>query len=129
MCPVDEHPAGEGAAATVFEFERLHDICGDDAGLEREFLEKLLATTPAALTQLAAALAAADPARVRADAHALKGSCLTLGAAALGAVCQQIELAAHRGDLEAARVLLARAHAEFERLRAVLDDYLAREHE
>jgi HPt (histidine-containing phosphotransfer) domain-containing protein len=122
MCPRDD-----ANAATVFEFERLHDICGDDAALEREFLEKLLASTPEALAQLAAALAAGDPPRVRADAHALKGSCLTLGAAALGAVCQEIELAARRDDLDRARALLVRAREEFRRLQSLLGGYLARD--
>ncbi|HLK12650.1 MAG TPA: Hpt domain-containing protein [Candidatus Binatia bacterium] len=126
MCPLDENRAAEDGTAAVFEFDRLRDICGDDATLEREFLEKLLHTTPDALSQLDSALAAGDPARVRSDAHSLKGSCLTLGAAALGAVCEQIESTARRGDLDPAHELLARARTEFHRLRRLLDGYLAR---
>jgi two-component system, sensor histidine kinase and response regulator len=46
---------------------------------------------PAQLTAIADAVKSGDPARVKAAAHKLKGSCLALGAARMAALCRAIE--------------------------------------
>ena len=112
--------------SAVFEFERLHEVCDGDHELEQEFLTKLLSSAADVLAQLTASLAAGDGARMQTDAHSLKGVCLTLGANALGAVCEELEQTSRDGDLRPAREMLARAKHDLQALRRVIEPYLGR---
>ena len=53
--------------------------------------------------------------------HSLKGSAVTIGADAFGAVCAELEALGHERALDDARDTLARARQEFARLRAALE--------
>ena len=112
------------ATGAVLHLARLHDSCVGDAKTERACLGKLMASAPELLEQIATGLGAGDGPRVRIDAHTLKGSCLILGADALGGVCARLEEAAQEGNLDAARALLADAEHELERLREVVAAHL-----
>ena len=122
----DAAPAArrEDTARMVFEFERLHDVCMDDADVERKFVGDLLAIVPQTIARMTASVAAGDAAQVHASAHALKGHCLMLGAKALGLVCGELEHDARDGHLDRGRELLARAELELIRVRTVLETYL-----
>ncbi len=128
LCPSHSwegaEPIPQATAPPVFDFDRLHRSSGDDAKFARELVEILLHTAPQGLARLAAALEAGDAKEMDEAAHTLKGTCLTIGAQALGEVCQELMLLGRAGDLSAAPLLIARAEREFERLRAVLETYL-----
>jgi two-component system chemotaxis response regulator CheY len=111
-------------ACSVLQLDRLREACMADTEAEHMFLRRLMASAPEMLAQIQAALAAGDGARVLADAHGLKGDCLTLGADALGAACEGMEKAAQQGDLAAARALLAQAERELTRLRRAVEAHL-----
>ncbi len=121
---VVESLAGQ-PSRSVLKLERLHDSCMADPDTERECLDRLTASAHEALTHIDAALDAGDGARVHADAHALMGSCLMLGAEALGETCAVLEKAASHGDLARARALLAQAKRELERLREAVKVFLS----
>jgi HPt (histidine-containing phosphotransfer) domain-containing protein len=80
---------------------------------------------PELVGSIEGAVTAGDPARLAAASHTLKGGCRTLGAEALGAVCEELEGLAARSDLAAARTAITRATAEIDRLRATVHARLA----
>jgi two-component system, sensor histidine kinase and response regulator len=53
-------------------------------------------------------------------AHSLKGSCATLGATRMAALCKALEQRTHQGHLEALAPSLDVLAAEFQRVRQVL---------
>src|SRR5262249_9196449 len=80
------------AALAAEALDRLRALAGDG---QAEFLTQLFGTyLEDSATRIAAirdAAAAGDAVRVRAEAHALKGASLSVGATTLGAVAREIE--------------------------------------
>ena len=74
----------------------------DDPAIMIELVDMFAADAPGALEGLRAAHAAADPRALMRRAHALKGSARTLGALALGELCDALEKDARAGSLEGA---------------------------
>jgi len=111
----------------VLNYARLQASCGGDAEFEREVLKELLNSAVKWVDILREAVAKQDSVQVDEAAHALKGSCRTVGAEALGIACQELEMLGKRGDLTGAEALLARVEREFERLQAVSKGYLLEE--
>jgi CheY-like chemotaxis protein len=85
-------------------------------------LDEFLSAAPAALSRIGALLASGDRDAVARESQGLKGSCLRVGASAMHAACEEIELLGARGELTRARDALGRAHHELERLRASLGE-------
>jgi HPt (histidine-containing phosphotransfer) domain-containing protein len=72
------------------------------------------------MTEMRAAVAEGDPARLQMAAHTLKGAATTFGARATYAAALRLEQIGRAGDLSAAREALAALAQEFERLRPAL---------
>ncbi|WP_422930220.1 response regulator [Singulisphaera sp. PoT] len=75
----------------IFGVETLLENCDGDEEMVREIIESFLATAPGSIESLEEALYSRDADRIAAEAHGLKGSCLTLRASALAEVCKGIE--------------------------------------
>jgi HPt (histidine-containing phosphotransfer) domain-containing protein len=93
---------------------------GDPPG---EVLALLVGTflrhSPGVAASLADAGGRGDAAGVEAAAHSLKSSARQFGALQLGELCEALEAAGHRGEVDPA--LVAEATAEYERARAALE--------
>ncbi len=102
---------------------RALDPEGGDTFL-REVAGIFIEDTPKRLAELDQSLAADDaPTFIRA-AHSIKGSSANLGAAALRAVAEKLELRAKKEGLAGAGPLVAELKAEFERAHAALNEML-----
>ncbi|MBL7258315.1 Hpt domain-containing protein [Paractinoplanes lichenicola] len=97
--------------------ERLADIAGDDPGpgerallgrLIRSFLDK----NPGGVDRLAELLRGGDPAALREQAHALKGSATNIGADSLARVFAEIEHSAREGVVPDPDLMLGRVAGE-----------------
>jgi two-component system, sensor histidine kinase and response regulator len=116
--PPEQADPGRTALAELLE------ICGGDEDFARELAESFLETAPLSLTEIEAALSAADPSALACPAHALKGASRTIGARQLADACEALELAARRADLEAARAAAGRAGDAWDELRPALENIL-----
>ncbi len=90
-----EVPAAEGGFDRAT-FDRLIEIAGPEAA--RELLDRLGDDLGSCARGLAAGLAGADPARVRAETHVLIALAGAVGAVRLQALAQALNTAAHRRD-------------------------------
>jgi HPt (histidine-containing phosphotransfer) domain-containing protein len=72
----------------------LRELAADGSGLETELIEAFKTDTATRLQRLHSAAANADAARLRMEAHTIKGSARQMGADAIASMCQEIELAA-----------------------------------
>lgn len=79
-------------------------------------------TSPERLADARRALEAGDARGVAAAAHALKSSCLQLGAAALGGDCEAVEAAAHGGRLDGLAATLDRMADDLAAFRVDLEE-------
>jgi CheY-like chemotaxis protein len=93
-----------------------------DASLLAELVELFV---DEALTRLAAlrdAVESEDAGAVEQTAHTLKGSCSNMGAWRMDKLCAEFQELSRSGDLALARELLDQLQAEFDRVRATLED-------
>ncbi len=95
---------------------------GDDGAMVRQLVELYLTKTPALVDALVAAVAAGDDAGVRATAHSLKGSTLTIGGRKVGALCG--ELMTESSDRFDLLSMVDRVQLGFAALSAELNAYL-----
>jgi HPt (histidine-containing phosphotransfer) domain-containing protein len=86
-----------------------------------ELIDIFLEDTPPWLTALHEALLRSDVRAFAHAAHSLKGSCGTIGAKRMAAICAALEGSARRGYLEAVRTSLDGLSAEFQRVRQMLE--------
>lgn len=75
------------------------------ADLVPELLDLYLAVAPEQLSDLGAALTAADFERVRFCAHLLRGSCVNVGAIGLAALAEELERLGRNGSIVGGRAL------------------------
>ena len=108
----------EDEAATPLDRAELERSSLGDAEFEKELLTEFLGGVHDQLSALVAALTARDVNQVRMVAHSLKGACWTVGARAMGQVCEELELEARAGGLASADGLVARIHDAFAQLDA-----------
>src|SRR5690606_4561832 len=113
-----EAPAG---LVDAVQLQRLAGIPGKtEATLAADLLAVFSTRFAGAVSQIRDAAARADVDGVREAAHALKGSALTVGAAAIGEHCESIESKARAGDISD----VAHHCAEVERLWPETEPYL-----
>ncbi len=95
----------------------------DDADIMAELLTFFLEDTPGRLQAARRALASVDFHALREEAHALKGSCLQIGAARMAAVCGKLQLQSesHPSD-EVIRSLLEEMEFQFHLVRQELHE-------
>jgi PAS domain S-box-containing protein len=114
-------------ASPILDSERLSQSCGDDRETIQEVIADYLEDTPKGIARLLAAVSADNSRAVQTEAHALKGSCWTIGANAMGNLCEEIEHCARDGQMDAVHVLHTGIEAEWQRLFPLLSPYLPRE--
>jgi HPt (histidine-containing phosphotransfer) domain-containing protein len=100
----------------AIDFDYLLSVCGDDEELAQELVSDFLELFPGQLAEVRAAASAGDAVAVRSAAHRLKGSCLAVGANALGEILRQCEDAAREGNIAESPGLCDKADAAFESL-------------
>ena len=117
-----EAPPGDSLDHTVLESLRL--IQQEGGG---DIVDRLVATFVEEVPPLLAALHAErdDPQAFWRTAHALNGTCRSVGATRMGEICLQLERMGDSGDLTDAPNLLAQLKKEFERVRHLLDAELS----
>jgi CheY-like chemotaxis protein/HPt (histidine-containing phosphotransfer) domain-containing protein len=76
----------------------LLESCGGDTDLVREVLDLAIGGIPAQLARIRSAIAARDNGRVTWEAHALKGTALTIGAEELATACHRLKQLGERGE-------------------------------
>ncbi|MBI5595210.1 MAG: response regulator [Elusimicrobia bacterium] len=92
-----------------------------DESLVKEIVKTYLDDAPRRLAELRAGLEAGDADRALRAGHTLKGASRSVGAAALGDLCQEVEALLKGGDLAQSRLLLPQLEEEFSRARAALE--------
>jgi HPt (histidine-containing phosphotransfer) domain-containing protein len=84
-----------------------------DAEIVQEVLTVFQTDTASRLKSLQAALATANTAQVRTQAHSIKGSAGQVGALGFAALCQRIEQEAARGSSEELAALVRELESSF----------------
>ncbi len=79
----------------------LSELVGDNPALHKRLLEKFLINADIQVAAIVAAAGAADAATAGGEAHTLKSAARSVGALALGELCQSLENAGHAGDAPA----------------------------
>jgi two-component system, sensor histidine kinase and response regulator len=92
-----------------------------DINLFRELIELFRGEFQARFDGLVEAMMGEDAARVRQLAHALRGSCMSIGLSALGTVLERVESAARKGDLATGVQCLAEIELEWQHLQEHFD--------
>ena len=77
----------------TMDWDRLRRSSMDDLELAAELIELFLDDTALQLASLSRCIAESDAAATRRLAHLLKGGCLTIGAARMADICEQLETA------------------------------------
>jgi len=114
---------GTSGSPADFNFERLASISGGDAEFERELAGEYLAQSRQLLLQIVQSLETGDATTLRRSAHTLKGSSLTVGAEALGAIGAELERSGGPASPASTAEILARGHACLAATEQALDDY------
>ena len=119
-------PAGpEAEERGALDAARLRESCGDDEETIQEVVADFLEVTPLGIQRLTAAISEGNERRIHYEAHTLKGSCRTIGAESLGALCEEIEQGTCQKDLALAAAYQAGVAREWERLYACLSKYVS----
>ena len=109
--------AGEPVDRRVL--EDLRELGGDE--LVEELIQTFLEDAPAHLRALREAVRGGEAPGVRRLAHALKGSCGSMGTTEMARLSETLERAGASGDLSGAEELLGRLEEEFGRVGAALE--------
>jgi len=114
---LDGAPEGEPVDRRVL--EDLEELGGTE--LVEELIETFLDDAPSRLEALRGAVQGGEAPAVRRLAHALGGSCGSMGTVEMTRLSGTLEKAGASGDLSLARELLERLEAEFGRVRTALE--------
>ncbi|HXG24235.1 MAG TPA: Hpt domain-containing protein, partial [Chthonomonadales bacterium] len=107
--------------------KQLYKATGGDPEFVQELLAEYLCTAGGTLARIEAAVESGDATELRAAAHALKGSSLTLGATVLASLSKEMENLAKDGKVDRAAGLLEKMRAALARLQERADGYLREE--
>jgi PAS domain S-box-containing protein len=135
--PLPASPGDPGSAAStdsgsgmdalpIWDANALTDRVGGNAAMQQRLLAKFLISARRQAASLKIAAQNSDIAQLAAEAHTLKSAARTVGAMALGELCQQIETSARAGDKATCELLASRvpgtlAKAE-EKIEKILPD-------
>ncbi|HYD60934.1 MAG TPA: MASE4 domain-containing protein [Noviherbaspirillum sp.] len=119
-------PSGEtrNESAAVFDANVLKTLVGDDEGIVQGFLADYLACARRLGTALRAAGTAGDLAQVASIAHKLKASSRSIGALALGDLCDELERQGNTEGNAAIAGQLLRFDTILSEVEASIDGYL-----
>ncbi len=108
----------------TFDRDHLLDMCDGDQAFEREVVESFLESAAGLIARMDQAAAAGDGAGLRAAAHGLKGSSLSIGGPDLGDACAALEASTTAAGSAATAGLLTRVRHEHQALVTALTGYL-----
>jgi CheY-like chemotaxis protein/HPt (histidine-containing phosphotransfer) domain-containing protein/anti-sigma regulatory factor (Ser/Thr protein kinase) len=91
----------------------LTELVGDNPAMHRRLLDKFLINATVQVTEITAAAAASDTTTLAGIAHTLKSAARSVGALALGELCQRLETAGRAGDANQCSALAAGLAEEF----------------
>jgi two-component system, sensor histidine kinase and response regulator len=91
-----------------------------------ELIELFLTDVPPQLAALREAVEAGDAHSVERIAHTLKGSCGSMGAVRMEAICAELEEIGRSEDLATAPVRISKLEEEFGRVRVVFEEELSK---
>jgi PAS domain S-box-containing protein len=102
----------------------LVDLVGDNPGLHQRLLDKFLLNSVDQVSRIEAAVLAGDVSHAADVAHMFKSAARSVGALALGDLCQQIETAGHAGDVPGCTKLAAHLAPAFAQAQGLIQAYL-----
>jgi CheY-like chemotaxis protein/HPt (histidine-containing phosphotransfer) domain-containing protein len=100
-------------ALPVWNPDTLTELVGDNPAMHRRLLEKFLLNAELQVTQITATAASSDTTTLAGVAHTLKSAARSVGALALGEVCQKLESAGNAADAAACSALALALSSEF----------------
>jgi len=112
--------ASAPTAAPVFDEKELLERLMGDRKLAHKLVDSFVQDLPGKLASLDGLIQAADSAKIRAAAHALKGASANLSARCLKELAVQMQDAATSNDLRRCAVLAANLQTEFQRFQSTL---------
>jgi PAS domain S-box-containing protein len=131
MVQQDAEEAGPGASCTVREQSQqvldrpaLLDRVGGDETILAEIVKVFLEDTPRQIQAMEAAAGADDRLTLRRLAHSLKGSAGTVGANALQATALALEQHVDRGEMPAARALVAAVREHYAAVECAMTEWV-----
>ena len=89
----------------------------DDESFLNDYIDLFLHDTESRLSEMSQAFVSGDTDTVRRQGHALKGSCLELGADRMVRFCEDLSVAAKHDNLDEVGAAIGRLDREFARLR------------
>ena len=101
--------------------EKLRLLAEGEAGFLEELIDTFLEDAPKMLFQMQQALESGAAGELRIAAHNLKANSADLGAMALSKLCRQLEERGKNNEPEGAGELLAKAKAQFEQVKPLLE--------
>jgi HPt (histidine-containing phosphotransfer) domain-containing protein len=107
------------AAIDAAVLEEFRAMMGEVAS---ELIGLFLEDTPNLLAELRGAVGQKDAEGLERAAHTLKSNSATLGAMTLSALCRELEAMGRAGTLEGAVEKLEQVEAQYERVKAVLEE-------
>ncbi|MDO8772609.1 MAG: response regulator, partial [Burkholderiaceae bacterium] len=119
MSELPVSPASSDSTGPV-NVRELEALVGDDPAVIQEFLQDFRVSAAKAASELKRACEAGAALQAGAVAHKLKSSARSVGARALGDLCEELEQGGYAGHIEVLAMLLPRFMAEM----AAVDDYL-----
>jgi CheY-like chemotaxis protein/HPt (histidine-containing phosphotransfer) domain-containing protein len=102
----------------------LTELVGDNPAMHRRLLDKFLINATVQVTEITAAAAASDTTTLAGIAHTLKSAARSVGALALGELCQRLETAGRAGDANQCSALAAGLATAFAAAAAEINDHL-----
>jgi signal transduction histidine kinase/DNA-binding response OmpR family regulator len=91
----------------------------DDDSFLSDYIGLFLDDTESRIAAMAQAVSTGDTEILRRECHALKGSCLELGADRMARFCEELSVAARKDNPDEVGIVLGRMDSEFARLRPV----------
>jgi signal transduction histidine kinase/CheY-like chemotaxis protein/HPt (histidine-containing phosphotransfer) domain-containing protein len=118
LAMLNERHAEDDEAARVDLRRSIAERAGqDDESFLRDYIALFLHDTESRLSEMSQAFVSGDTETVRRQGHALKGSCLELGADRMARFCEDLSVAAKHDNLDEVGAVIGRLDREFARLR------------
>lgn len=115
------HANALGKPEECDEFVSMQKMFGRDFA---ELTALYLADSPKRITSLTEAVAEKNPARIATVAHSLSGSCASIGATGLAAVCKELEIQAKAEQLDNIEEMLSEISSEYARVNTKLQSMI-----
>ena len=122
--PAPVGDSAQDATLPVWNPATLTELMGDNPAMHKRLLDKFLTNAEQQVAEITAAALARDTATLAGLAHTLKSAARSVGALALGELCQNLETAGRAGDANQCRALAAGLQAAFAAAAAEISGHL-----